>query len=80
MEVFLHIVQSSVVGDGGNAGLVVGVEQGLAVAALFLVDAIALGKVGGRDAVRRLALAHATRIIGKGCAAKLLELPSTLPF
>ena len=45
--------------------LIVGVEQGLAVAALFAVDAVALGEVGGDDAVRRFALAHAARIVGE---------------
>ena len=61
--------------------LIVGVEQGLAVAALFAVDAVALGEVGGDDAVRRrFALAHAARVVGEGDAAKLFELPSTLPL
>ena len=46
--------------------LIVGVEQGLAVAALFFVDAVAFGEVGGGDAVRRrFALAHAARIVGE---------------
>ena len=80
LEVFLHIVQRTIVGDGGNAGLVVGVNQSLSVAALFFVDAVAFGKVGGRNAVFRLALAHAARIVGEGCAAILFELPSTLPL
>ena len=46
--------------------LIVGVEQGLAVAALFAVDAVALGEVGRGDAVRRrFALAHAARVVGE---------------
>ena len=60
--------------------LIVGVEQGLAVAALFAVDAVALGEVGGDDAVRRFALAYAARVVGEGDAAKFFELPSTLPL
>ena len=61
--------------------LIVGVEQGLAVAALFAVDTVALGEVGRDDAVhRRFALAHAARVVGEGDAAKLFELPSTLPL
>ena len=46
----------------------------------FAVDAVALGEVGGDDAVRRFALAHAARVVGEGDAAILFELPSTLPF
>ena len=80
MEVLLYKIQSSVVGDGGEPARVVGVEQGLAVAALFAVDAVAFGEVGGGDAVRRFALAHAARVVGEGDAAELFELPSTLPF
>ena len=60
--------------------LIVGVEQGLAVAALFFVDAVAFGEVGGGDAVRRFALAHAARIVGEGDAAERFEQPSTLPL
>ena len=60
--------------------LIVGVEQGLAVAALFAVDAVALGEVGRGDAVRRFALAHAARVVGEGDAAERFELPSTLPL
>ena len=80
LEVFLHIVQCTIVGDGGEPARVVGVDQSLSVAALFLVDAVAFGEVGSGDAVCRLALAHAARIVGEGCAAILFELPSTLPL
>ena len=61
--------------------LIVGVEQGLAVAALFAVDTVAFGEVGRGDAVhRRFALAHAARVVGEGDAAERFELPSTLPL
>ena len=64
-KVLLREVQSSVVGDGGEPARVVGVEQGLAVAALFAVDAVAFGEVGRGDAVRRFALAHAACVVGE---------------
>ena len=81
LEILLYKIQSSVVGDGGEPARVIGVEQGLAVAALFAVDAVSLGEVGRGDAVRRrFALAHAARVVGEGDAAELFELPSTLPL
>ena len=47
----------------------------------FAADAVALGEVGGDDAVhRRFALAHAARVVGESDAAELFEQPSTLPL
>ena len=59
----------------GRSGIVLGAR-----AESFAVDAVAFGEVGGDDAVRRFALAHAARVVGEGDAAKLFELPSTLPL
>ena len=44
----------------GRSGIVPGAR-----AESFAVDAVAFGEVGGGDAVRRFALAHAARIVGE---------------